>query len=150
MPLSSHFFNKVRETYDGKFIEMDVNGERHIKIWSRRFPEGKIFKVWLLASYKFLLKDDEGQSWVYYPLPKDHKLRRKHFWTLSCQILCKVKRPHLTCLWCPYRRILAGKHANPVRCKIMLDFMETEIPFSFLRRWIIKNLTSLKEAIAHW
>ena len=150
MPQSSVFFDKIQETYDGKFIVIDVNGEKHIKIWSRTFPDGRMFKFWTVASNKFLLRDNDGRSWIYYPIYKEHKLLRKRFWRLPCSIFCGVNRLHLTCLWCVYRRILAGKHPNPTKCRLLLDIVESGRQLSFLRIWLIKNLTSVKEAIAHW
>ena len=146
---SSPFLDKITETYDGKFIFIKtLEGVAFIKIWSHGLPEGKIFKVWKIRHSKFLLKDNEGNDWIYYPLygvtPK-----KKHFWSLPCQTICKLRRIHLSCFWCPYRRILTKGAPNPVKCHIYLDVIPEDRALSFLRRILLKNLTSLKEIIAH-
>lgn len=151
MSLPPSFSDKIVETYDGKFIfTVTLEGVAFIKVWTKSLPEGKIFKVSMIRHSKFILVDNDGRTWIYYPLYKTHELQFKHFWSFPCQIICKIKRIHLSCLWCPYRRILTKGAPNPVKCHIYLDVIPDNRPWTGLRKFLLKNLTSLKEFIAHW
>lgn len=152
-------------TYDGKFIlskyTLLEGGEaktiQYIKVFSKAFPEGKLFKIWLLLEGRMLLIADKV-LWIYYVIPKPTSIReiyrcfKRSLFSFFCQPYCskKVKRIHLSCFWCRARRIMEGKIDNPVKVDLYIDVVHKDIKLNELRQYLIKNLTSLKELIGGW
>lgn len=151
--------DEIVETFDGKFIlskyTLLEGGQaktiQYIKVFSKAFPEGKLFKIWLLLEGRMLLIADKV-LWIYYIIPKRMKLRKKYLLSPSCQVHCSKnpRRWHLTYFWCRKRRIMEGKVDNPVKVDLYIDVVHKDIKLNGLRQYLIKNLRSIIELIGGW
>jgi len=148
--------DKVVQTFDGKFIlstyTLLEGGQaktiQYIKVFTKLFPEGKIFKVWMFLEGRILLIGEDNKLWIYYVIAKNTKRKRRRL-NLLCQIYCEknISRTHFSCSWCRKRRIIEGKVDNPVKVDLYIDVVHKDIKLSRLRQYLIKNLRSLIEFI---
>ena len=148
--------DKIIQTFDGKFIlstyTLIGGGQprtiQYIKVFTKLFPKGKIFNVWMFLKGRMLLIDDDKKSWIYYVIEKKVKRKRRRL-NLLCQIYCdkNISRTHASCFWCRKRRIINGKVDNPVKVDIYMDIIHKDIKICKLRQYIVKNLRSLIEFI---
>ena len=150
--LNKKRLDKTKKTLDGKFLATTISGIQYIKVWSKTFPDGKLFKLWLFISGRMFLLDDESKLWIYYVIPAKFKVKKKNFLSMPCQIYCskRIRRFHRTCSWCRARRIIEGKAPNPARCSIYIDIIHHDIKLGRVRKRIIKELNSIKELVGAW
>lgn len=153
--------DKIVQTYDGKFIlstYTSLEGGQaktiqYIKVFTKLFPEGKIFKIWLFLEGRILLIGEDKKLWIYYVIPRKLKFKGKPFLgniiAFPCISYCNknINRTHLSCLWCRKRRIIEGKVDNPVKVDLYIDVVHKDIKMCRLRQYLIKNLRSLIEFI---
>lgn len=93
--------------------------------------------------------NDKGESFAVYSLPKPQNLHRAPF-AFDCAGLCgqDLKRPHLTCFVCRYRKIKKGKLPNIVPVTVYFLAMGKNRHFERLQAWLVKKLLALVEFVA--
>jgi len=144
----SPFFNKTTKTLDGEFMIAEaLEGILFIKVWTKRFPEGKLFQIWLQIKGGFILLDDNGKFWYYTALLK-RPLKPRRLFALECSRYCGVSRLHLPCLIsCRKRRIFYGEPCNPERIKLRLNPLFVGKKMGAIRHFIIDKLQSIEKLL---
>ena len=143
----SSFFNNIIITYDGKFILFEVNNILYIKVWTKLFPNGRIFRYWLNLPTGFILLDDNNNVW-YYSVLLSKPLVNRVWYAYPCHVYCGLKRIHLSCFWCRKRKIFKGKLSNPVRILLYFAPIYLDSHNNFLKNQLVKKLKSITEFIA--
>lgn len=144
----SPFLNITTETLDGSFMIAEaLEGQFFIKIWSKRLPEGKIFKIWLQTTNGFILLDNEDEFWHYTALLKK-PLQKHRLFALKCSRYCGIKRFSIQCLFsCRKRRIFNGESCNPVRIGLRFNPLYKDRRIGALRMFIIDKLRSMERVL---
>jgi len=96
--------------------------------------------------------DEKGQTFAVYSLPEPNTKVRKARFAPRCRNLCgnNLKRPHLTCHVCRYRKIQKGELSVLVPVRVYVLSMGTNRQFEGLQAWLVKKLLALVEFVSLW
>jgi hypothetical protein len=96
--------------------------------------------------------DEKGQTFAVYSLPEPNDNVRKARFAPKCVNLCghDLRRPHLTCNVCRYRKIQKGKLPPLVPVRVYVLSMGMNRQFERLQGWLVKKLLALVEFVALW
>jgi len=96
--------------------------------------------------------DEKGETFAVYSLPEPQENVRRARFAPKCVNLCghDLKRPHLTCRVCRYRKIKDGKLSVLVPVTVYVLSMGRNRRFERFQRWLVKKLLALVEVVALW
>jgi len=96
--------------------------------------------------------DEKGETFAVYSLPEPNDNVRKARFAPKCVNLCghDLRRPHLTCNVCRYRKIQKGELPPLVPVRVYVLSMGMNRQFERLQGWLVKKLLALVEFVALW
>ena len=96
--------------------------------------------------------DEKGQTFAVYSLPEPNDNVRRARFAPKCVNLCghDLRRPHLTCNVCRYRKIQKGELPPLVPVRVYVLSMGMNRQFERLQGWLVKKLLALVEFVALW
>jgi hypothetical protein len=95
-----------------------------------------------------LIQDEQGQLWQEFDIKPRFRLNSS---SLPCNDVCghpEMKRPHLTCISCRFRRIIEGKMPNRIRVDPYWLFIWLDRPQSRVKGELLKRVLTLAEFLA--
>jgi hypothetical protein len=119
-------------------------GTRFLTIAGKRY-----FLFMQLNKYSIVIFDEDRNLYQYISsLPKS--INKKGL--IWCRLYCNkgVRRPHLTCLFCFYRKVWEGKLPNLI--PIELELLGTRVDsWNFKGKgWLLKKLIVISELLSEW
>lgn len=96
--------------------------------------------------------NQNGETFAVYSLPDIQQNVHRARFGPDCVKLCgnQLKRPHLTCHVCRYRKISEGKLPPVVPVTVYVLSMGKNRRFERFQAWLVKKLLALVEFIALW
>jgi len=96
--------------------------------------------------------DASGNTFAVYSLPEPNANVRRARFAPRCINLCSnnLKRPHLTCRVCRYRKIQKGRLPVLVPVRVYVLSMGVNRQFEGLQAWLVKKLLALVEFVSLW